>query len=152
MAHAPLEYRKPQTTWMITAAFFSLCLHGVCWFIAKQLLGDEEALANTQRQMVLGLFWMIGALAIWRVVPPPSRLHAYMIAIVCAVFVSLLGSLVVLIKLAFIDRYELNGNFMSSFAMLGGLVMLAHFLSALPSAALLQGVALTRPSSTAKAE
>ncbi len=130
---------------MITAAFVSLCLHGALWFTAKHILGDEEALANTQRQMVLGLFWMVGSLAIWRVVPPPSRLHAYMTAMVCAFFVSFLGSVVVLIKLIVFDGYEFNGKFLSSFAMLGGLVMLAHFLSALPSAAVLQGVALTRP-------
>jgi hypothetical protein len=80
----------------------------------------------------------------WRISPPPSRLHAYVTAMVCALFLSFLGSLAALLKLIFVDGAGLNSKFLSSFAMLGGLVMLAHFLSALPSAALLQGVALTR--------
>lgn len=137
---------------MITAAFFSLILHGVCWFVAKLLWGDDEALANTQRQMVLALGWMVCALAMWRMAPPPTRLHAYVTAMVCALFLSVLGSVAALLKLLFVDGASLNGKFLSSFAMLGGLVMVAHFLSALPSAALLQGLALTRRQDDKKAE
>ncbi len=140
----PLAYRKPATTWMITSAFLSLLLHGICWFLAKKIWGDDEALANSQRQMMLALGWMVCALAMWRISPPPSRLHAYVTAMVCALFLSVLGSVAALLKLVFVDQAPLNGKFLSSFAMLGGIVMLAHFMSALPSAALLQGIALTR--------
>lgn len=136
---------------MITATLLSLCLHGVCWFIAAHLLRDGEALANTQRQMVLALFWMVGSIAIWRVAPPASRLHAYITAMACALFVSLLGSGVVLIKLIFLEKYEPNGNFLSAVGMLGGVVMLGYFGCALCSAALLQGLALTRTRNEAKA-
>ena len=60
---SPLEFRKPVTTWNITAVFLALVLHGIMWFVARVLFGDSQAVSAAQGQMILALMWMIGAIA-----------------------------------------------------------------------------------------
>ncbi len=131
------------TTWMITSAFFALCLHGAIWFGANLKLGSQQPLTDTQLQMGFALAWMVGALAMWRLSLPASRLHAVSTIMLGALFVTLLGNLGALGS--FIARgVQLNENFLSAFALYRGLKVLLELVLAVPSAILLQGLALTR--------
>ncbi len=132
---------------MIISIFAAVALHGLCWFVARLLTGDSQAVGETQRQISLGLAWMVGAVALWRINLPPSRLHAVFTVLVCALFLVLLGSGAALIKLVMVDGAQPNGRLLQSFGMLSGLMLLAQMALAVPSAILLQGLALTRGSS-----
>ena len=145
MAKGALQLRPPETRWMILAAVAALCLHGLCWYVTRLLLGDgPEALAETQRQMCLALAWMVGALIIWKMALPASRLHAVLTVLTCALFLTVLGSAAAFLKLLFVDHAVLSGKLVSSFLMLGGLLVVAQLVLAIPSAILLQAVGLRR--------
>ena len=129
---------------MFIAGVAALCLHGLCWFAARVLWGDAHAAEETQRQVTLALFWMVSTLIAWKLSPPPSRLHATLGVLMYALFLILLGSVAALIKLAFIDRMPLDAQLMKSFALLSLMMILTHMCLAVPSAILLQAVALKR--------
>jgi hypothetical protein len=141
---SPLEFRKPVTTWNITAVFLALVLHGIMWFVVRLVFGDSEAVSAAQGQMILALMWMIGAIAIWWINLPPSRLHAVLMVLGCALFVTMLGSGVALIKFILLDGTRATQELLSSFLIWGGLMVLAQIVLAVPSAILLQMVALKR--------
>jgi hypothetical protein len=141
---SPLEFRKPVTTWNITAVFAALVLHGIMWFAARLLFGDNQAVSAAQGQMILALMWMIGAIAIWWIKLPPSRLHAVLLVMGCALFVTVLGSVVAFMKYTVIDGGQATQELFSSFIIFGGLMVLAQIALAVPSAILLQMVALKR--------
>jgi hypothetical protein len=141
---SPLEFRKPVTTWNITAVLLALVLHGIMWFVVRLVFGDSEAVSAAQGQMILALMWMIGAIAIWWINLPPSRLHAVLMVLGCALFVTMLGSGVALIKFILLDGTRATQELLSSFLIWGGLMVLAQIVLAVPSAILLQMVALKR--------
>lgn len=143
-ATSQLEFRTPVTTWNITAVFLALLLHGILWFVARLLFGDSQAVSAAQGQMILALMWMIGAIAMWWINPPPSRLHAVLLVLGCALFVTVLGSAVAYLKVILLDGSRANGELFSSFVIFGGLMILAQIVLAVPSAILLQMVALKR--------
>ena len=143
---ATLTLRQPSARWLITAALAALCLHGACWYAVRLLNGDPGAVGETQRQMGIALAWMVGALALWRIAPPPSRLHAILSVMVCALFVTCLGSVGALAT--WFARGQVTHELLTSFAIFGGLMVLAQLALALPSAVLLQAVALTRQPAT----
>ncbi len=139
-----LSYRQPELRWMIIAGVAALCLHGLCWFVVRALWRDADVIDETQRQVTLALFWMICTLIAWKLSPPPSRLHATLGVLMYALFLILLGSVAALIKLAFIDRVPLDGQLMKSFLLISIMMILSHMCLAVPSAILLQAVALKR--------
>mgnify|MGYP007007529375 FL=1 len=132
---------------MIAAALAAMLVHGLFWFVAQIIVGTSDAIGDTQRQMVLALAWLVGSLALWRLRPPPSRLHAVSMVILCALFVTVLGSLAALVKLMVLEHADMSAGLLQSFGMLGGLLVLAHLALAIPSAIVLQLVALKRPKS-----
>jgi hypothetical protein len=129
---------------MVIAGVAALCLHGFCWFVVRVLWGDVHAADETQRQVTLALFWMVCTLIAWKLKPPPSRLHAALSVLMYALFLILLGSVAALIKLAFIDRMPLDAQLLKSFSLLSVMMVLTHMCLAVPSAILLQAVALKR--------
>ena len=129
---------------MVIAGVAALCLHGFCWFVVRVLWGDANAADETQRQVTLALFWMICTLIAWKLSPPPTRLHATLAVLMYALFLILLGSLAALIKLAFIDKMPLDAQLLKSFSLLSIMMFLTHMCLAVPSAILLQAVALKR--------
>lgn len=139
-----LEFRKPVTTWNITAVFLALVLHGVMWFTARLLFGDAQAISAAQGQMILALMWMVGAIALWWINLPPSRLHAVLLVLGCALFVTVLGSAVAFVKFILLDGSRPTQELFSSFILWGGLMVLAQIVLAVPSAIMLQMVALKR--------
>ena len=144
MASGALTFRKPVTTWLITAAAAALCLHGAAWFAAWSVFGDGGAWQETQRQMVLACFWIGCTLVMWKINLPPSRLHATLNVLTCALFVTVLGSAAALVKLLVVDRAAPTKDLMQTFALLSGLLLLAQLSLAVPTSILLQGTALTR--------
>jgi len=140
-----LSYRQPELRWMVLAGVAALCLHGFCWFSARALWGDADAAGETQRQMTLALFWVICTLIAWKLRPPPTRLHATLGVLTYALCLTLLGSGVALIKLAFLDRMPLGPDLLKAFSLLSVMMILTHMCLAVPSAILLQAVALKRP-------
>ena len=144
MALSPLKIRTPVTTWMIAAAFFALCLHGLCTFLIQLLTGSQDAVGEAQRQMVLAIAWMTGSLIIWRLTPPPSRLHAVLIAMACAVFVAFAGTVVRFVSVL-IGGAVISKQLLFSYSLLSAVVFIGYFIAAALSALLLQGIALTRP-------
>ncbi len=137
-----LGFREPLIRWMLLATVAALCLHGLGWFVMRMIGGDPMALAETQRQMGIALAWMVGALALWRIAAPPTRLHAILSILVCALFVTVLGSFGALAT--YFARGIMTHNLLTSFAMYGGLMVLGQLALAIPSAVVLQAVALTR--------
>jgi hypothetical protein len=144
MENPALSYRQPELRWMVIAGVAALCLHGFCWFVVRVLWGDVHAIDETQRQVTLALFWMVCTLIAWKLKPPPSRLHAALSVLMYALFLILLGSVAALIKLAFIDRMPLDAQLLKSFSLLSIMMVLTHMCLAVPSAILLQAVALKR--------
>lgn len=127
---------------MITAVLVALVFHGLCWFVTRMIAGDAQALGETQRQMGIALAWMVGAVALWRLSPPPSRLHAVLIVLLCTLFVTCLGSVGALAT--YVVRGIANRNLVTSFAVYGGLMVLGQLALSLPSSLVLQALALTR--------
>ncbi|MBW8880643.1 MAG: hypothetical protein JF615_04220 [Asticcacaulis sp.] len=144
MAAGNLRFRKPDKTWMLLAGLAALCLHGIIWFVARKVFGDDDAVGETQRQMVLAVFWIIGAVILWRISMPPSRLHATFGVLTCALFVTVLGSGAALIKLLTVEGAEPTQDLLTTFAMLSLVLVLAQMVVAVPTALLLQGLALSR--------
>ena len=140
-----LQIRAPHSTWMIGSALAAMVVHGLCWFVVQMFAGTSDAIGDTQRQMVLALAWLVGALALWRLRPPPSRLHAMMTVLACALFVTGLGSLAALLKLTVLEHADMSARLLQSFGLFGGLLVLAHLAMAIPASIVLQAVALTRP-------
>jgi hypothetical protein len=144
MENPALSYRQPELRWMVIAGVAALCLHGFCWFVVRVLWGDVHAADETQRQVTLALFWMVCTLIAWKLKPPPTRLHATLSVLMYALFLILLGSVAALIKLAFIDKVPLDTPLLKSFLLLSIMMVLTHMCLAVPSAILLQAVALKR--------
>jgi hypothetical protein len=144
MENPALSYRQPELRWMVIAGVAALCLHGFCWFVVRVLWGDAHAIDETQRQVTLALFWMVCTLIAWKLKLPPTRLHATLSVLMYALFLILLGSVAALIKLAFIDRMPLDAPLLKSFSLLSIMMVLTHMCLAVPSAILLQAVALKR--------
>jgi hypothetical protein len=144
MENPALSYRQPELRWMVIAGVAALCLHGFCWFVVRVLWGDANAIDETQRQVTLALFWMVCTLIAWKLKLPPTRLHATLSVLMYALFLILLGSVAALIKLAFIDRMPLDAPLLKSFSLLSIMMVLTHMCLAVPSAILLQAVALKR--------
>jgi hypothetical protein len=142
MANPGLSYRQPELRWMVIAGVAALCLHGLCWFGVRVLWGDAHAIDETQRQVMLALFWMVCTLIAWKLSPPPSRLHATLGVLMYALLLILLGSVAALIKLAFIDRMALDAPLLKSFSLLSLTMVLTYMCLAVPSAILLQAMAL----------
>jgi len=140
-----LQIRTPHSTWMIGSALAAMVVHGLCWFVVQMFAGTDDAIGDTQRQMVLALAWLVGSLALWRLRPPPSRLHAILTVLACALFVTGLGSLAALVRLAVLEHADMSARLLQSFGLFGGLLVLAHLVLAMPAAIVLQAVALTRP-------
>ena len=149
MNNPGLSYRQPELRWMVIAGVAGLCLHGLCWFVVRVLWGDANAADETQRQMTLALFWMVCTLIAWKLSPPPSRLHATLAVLMYALFLILLGSAAALFKLVFIDRMALDSQLIKSFSLLSVMMILTHMCLAVPSAIMLQAVALKRDPVTA---
>lgn len=139
-----LSYRQPELRWMVVAGAAALCLHGLCWFVVRALQQDAGVIDETQRQVTLALFWMICTLIAWKLKAPPTRLHATLGVLMYALCLTLLGSLAALIKLAFIDKVPLEAHLMRSFLLISIMMILTHMCLAVPSAILLQAVALKR--------
>lgn len=148
MALSPLHIRRPVTTWMIAAAFFALCLHGLCTFVIQLLTGNADAAGEAQRQMVLAIAWMTGSLILWRLRPPASRLHALLTAMACAVFVAFAGTVVRFITVL-IGGAAISKQLLLSYSLLSAVVFIGYFVAAVLSSLLLQGIALTRPKADA---
>ena len=143
MGGTGLSYRQPELRWMFISGITALCLHGLCWFVATLLRGHEDVAGEVQRQMTLALFWMIGVLVIWKMAPSPSRLHATFTVLICALFVCVLGSVAALSNLVFVQHYPLN-EMVKPFLILSLLLVLMQMSLAVPSAILLQALALRR--------
>jgi len=139
-----VQPRTPELRWMLTAAALALCVHGLCWYLLRRIMGDSDALVETQRQMWLALGWMVCALILWKMSPPPSRLHAVMSGLTCSLFLAVLGSAAAFLKLVLVDHAVIDGRLLSSFLTLGGLLVVAQVALSLPSAIVLQAVALKR--------
>ena len=139
-----LSYRQPETRWMIISAIAALCLHGFCWFVTRLLWGDPNAVEETQRQMTLALTWMVCVLVMWKISLPPSRLHATLGVLMYALFVVTLGTAAALIKLVFVDGYGWGAELLKTFSMVGIMLFLTQMSLAVPSAILLQALALKR--------
>ncbi|MBW8732783.1 MAG: hypothetical protein JF571_00465 [Asticcacaulis sp.] len=139
-----LQIRTPHSTWMLASVLGALCLHGVCWFTVRIFTGDLDPIGETQRQMTFALGWMVGSVAIWRVTPPSSRLRAWSIALLCAVFVTLLGNVGALLRFAQ-GGVQFNSGFLTAFGVYRGLKGLGEIALGIPSAIVLQLVALARP-------
>lgn len=103
-------------------------------------LVSTPSFAEVQRQIVLSLFWMGGALVLWRLSGARSRLHAFLTVLGCALFVTFAGSLAAFAKLSFIDHIELE----PSFFILSAMLALGHLFVAVPSSFVLQQLALGR--------
>lgn len=147
MVTGALSFRKPDKTWMLTAGIAALCLHGLLWFVAGTLYGNADALAETQRQMVLAVFWIVCAVILWKIAVPASRLHAAMGVLTCALFVTVLGSVAALVKLWLVDHAALTKDLLTSFGLLSGVMGLVQMAIAVPTAFVLQGMTLTRKAS-----
>lgn len=134
-----LSLRQPAAVWVIGALLPATLLHGLCWMGVLIVMGSP-AFAEIHRQVVLSLFWMGGALLLWRVSGAQSRLHALFTVLGCALFVTVAGSVAAFAKLHFIDRIELD----PSFYILSAVLAVGHLVIAVPSSLLLQQVALKR--------
>ncbi|WP_303828730.1 hypothetical protein [Asticcacaulis taihuensis] len=145
MTNPGLSYRQPELRWMAIAGVAALCLHGLCWLGAIMLNGHSGAFAEVQRQVMLALFWMIGTLIIWKIAPSPSRLHAVMTVLACALFVCGIGSVFAIANLVFIQHYNLN-SVMKTLGLASLLLLLMQLCLAVPSAILLQAIAMKRNS------
>lgn len=142
---APLHFRNPERTWMILSAVAALCLHGAQWYLAAALMGGDDALAEAQRQMVLGAFWVVASLVLWKLSFPPSRLHGLLIALCGALFITLAGNVAALLNYM-IKGVTLTQELVSAFALYRGLKGLGELVLSIPTAILLQGLALSRKS------
>ena len=141
---AVVQPRTPELRWMLAAAAIALCVHGLCWFLLRRLMGDADALIETQRQMWLALGWMVCTLILWKMSAPASRLHAVMSGLMCSLFLAVLGSIAAFLKLVLIEQAVVDDKLISSFLTLGGLLVAAQVVLSLPEAIVLQAVALKR--------
>ncbi len=143
MSKPGLVFRHPETRWMIISVIAAVLLHGVCWLMGRLFAGDAEgALGETQRQMALALAWMIGVLFMWKINLPVSRLHAVMNIMLCVLFVCALGSAVAIAKNVILQPAAVRSNLMVFGVPIA--IAIAQLILAIPSALLLQGLALTR--------
>jgi cytochrome bd-type quinol oxidase subunit 2 len=139
-----LRLRQPDGLWLVVAGAIALCVHGAVWLAARILTGDAGAVAEALRQMALALGWMACALILWKIRPPTSRLHAIASVFVCALAVTVLGSLAALARLVVIDHYAASQELLSSFTLLSLVLMIGHLVLALPAMLVMQAAALTR--------
>ncbi|WP_157138692.1 hypothetical protein [Asticcacaulis biprosthecium] len=130
---------------MILSAVAALCLHGAQWFLTSSLMGNEDALGETQRQMVLAAFWVVATLVLWKISFPPSRLHALLMALCGALFITMAGNVAALVNYM-IKGVTLTQELVSAFALYRGVKGLGELVLSIPTAVLLQGLALSRKS------
>ncbi|ESQ77174.1 hypothetical protein [Asticcacaulis sp. AC402] len=151
MTSGALQFRTPERTWMILSAVAALCLHGLLWLVAAWLVTDTktpggtlaEVLGEVQRQMVLAAFWVVASLVLWKITLPPSRLHALVIVLCGALFITLAGNIAALLNYM-IKGATLTQELISAFTIYRGLKGLGELALSIPTAIALQGLALSR--------
>lgn len=145
-----LHFRKPRLPWIVTALIGAGSVHAIAWFVGRVAASAElgDALMETQRQVILALFWMVCATAIWMIRPPKSRFSALLHVLGCAFFVCFLGSMVAFVNWMVGENIGFNIDNLTTFSLYALLMILAQLVLAVPSAALLQQIMLTRPPKT----
>jgi cytochrome bd-type quinol oxidase subunit 2 len=139
-----LRLRRPDGLWLALAGVAALCAQGAVWLAARALAGDANAAVEAARQMALAPGWMVCALILWKIRPPSSRLHAVASVFLCALAVTVLGSLAALARLVLLDNYPASQELLSSFTLLSLVLLVGHLALALPAMLVMQAVALTR--------
>jgi hypothetical protein len=114
------------------------------WLVTRLLarLSLEEALFDTQSQMMLSLFWMVCVIMIWSIKQPRSRFMAIGLTLLCAFFVCFLGSVVAFVNWTLAAQTGFSFDNLIAFGMYALLMILAQVFLAIPSAALLQQILL----------
>ncbi len=138
-----LEIRRPETTWMLTGVLVTLCLHGLLWWVFSGIVSLNEPVRQSRQVMISALFWMIGALAWWKYRLPQSRLHAVMSVLGCVLLVAIVGTVFAFLALVF-RGVVFDHQVTTTFSLLGGVLLIAQLILALPSSLVLQGLVLRR--------
>lgn len=129
-----LRLRTPHLPWLVTAAAAALSVQGAVWLGANLVMGGGRLLP----QLIMALGWSVCALVLWLMSAPKSRLHAVFSACLCALALSLIGTLTAWVRL------KGEAQVPQAFSLLGGVLILAHLVMALPAIIALQATALTR--------
>lgn len=140
---APLEIRRPETTWMLTGVLVTLCFHGVLWWLFSGLVSLNEPVRQSRQVMISALFWMIGTLAWWKYRLPQSRLHAVFSVLGCVLLVALVGTVFAFLALVF-RGVIFDRQVTTTFSLLSGVLLVAQLILAVPSAVVLQALVLRR--------
>lgn len=139
-----MQFRAPAFPWIITGLIAALSLHGLAWFFSRAFAMDTaEAFYETQRQVILALFWMVSAIALWSMRPPKNRLTALFHIMACAFVVCLLGSAVAFFNWMVAQNVAFAPGNLLLFSGYALLMMLGQLFLALPSATLLQQIILS---------
>ncbi|MDC7682830.1 hypothetical protein PQU92_06055 [Asticcacaulis sp. BYS171W] len=138
-----LTVRQPSYLWVVIALAAASVVHAVAWFVARAtVLPVPEALHETQRQVMLALFWMVCVSALWMIQAPKSRLKALLHVLGCAFFVCLLGSIVAFTNWMVAQNVGFDLTNLTTFSFYALLMILGQMFLSLPSAALFQQVLL----------
>ncbi|MFT4090591.1 MAG: hypothetical protein QM645_07660 [Asticcacaulis sp.] len=138
-----MPFRTPAFPWIVTGLLGALSLHGLAWFFSRvYAVPLAEALHETQRQVMLALFWMVCAIALWSMHPPKSRLTALFHIMACAFVVCFLGSGVAFFNWMVSQNVAFDGQNLLIFSGYALLMILGQLFLALPSATLLQQIVL----------
>ncbi|WKL57427.1 hypothetical protein Q1W73_00110 [Asticcacaulis sp. ZE23SCel15] len=130
---------------MVTSLIGAMVLHGCVWFFARLLaVGGGDAALEAPRQVGLAFFWMVGALAIWSVKAPSSRITAALTVLICAGMTGVLGSVLVFLQLLLHMTAPLEKHGPVMFVGMSLLMILTQVLIAIPAAITLQQIALKR--------
>ena len=114
------------------------------WAIARLFTEGEGRLEFVLGQGVIGLFWMIAALALWAIRPPRTRVTAFWTAMGCGLAVALLGGGAVAIGLARMDSGDIGAPDVGPALLVTAGLALAQSLFHLLPAWALQQLALER--------
>ncbi|WAC48168.1 hypothetical protein OVA03_15965 [Asticcacaulis sp. SL142] len=140
-----LQLRQPAFPWMVTSLIGAMVLHGCVWFFARLLAPQgADAVVETQRQIGLGFFWMVGALALWSLKVPKSRLKAVVMGLTCAGLIGLLGSALAFGQFLLHHKVPATSHNLIPFAGFSLLMVVAQLVLAIPAAITLQQIALKR--------
>lgn len=138
-----MQLRPPAFPWIITGLIGALSLHGLAWFFSRAFAASPaEAFMETQRQVILALFWMVCAIALWMMHPPKGRMTALFQIMACAFVVCLLGSAVAFFNWMIAQNVPFDATNLLVFSWYALLMMLGQLFLALPSATLLQQIVL----------
>jgi hypothetical protein len=130
---------------MVTSLIGAMVLHGGVWFFARLLAPQgADAVVETQRQIGLGFFWMVGALALWSLKVPKSRLKATLSGLTCAGLIGLLGSALAFGQFLMHHKVPATSHNLIPFAGFSLLMVVAQLVLAIPAAIALQQIALKR--------